>query len=319
VTEKRRALITGALGFCGRHLADDLVAHGYEVCGLDQATQPPIPGVALYSGDIRNLAWLAELLRALRPTHIFHLAALTSPQAGWQALHDVNVWGTGQLLEAVRLAALDAPILVAGSSAAYGAVEPGELPITEEQPFRPRTEYAVSKIAQEMLAYSYHARQGLRLIRTRAFNVTGPGEGPGFVTSSFARQIACIEAGPQPATIKVGNLDAIRDFSDVRDVVRAYRLLAELGKPGEVYNICSGAGTAIRELLDRLLSLSRNPEIRVTRDPTRLQPADVPVQIGSAARLYRATGWQVTIPLQQTLQDVLDSWRLQISATRCAE
>jgi GDP-4-dehydro-6-deoxy-D-mannose reductase len=313
VSDGLRALITGALGFCGRHLAAHLDAHGYQVSGLDQVARPPLPGVTVYAGDIRNREWLTELLGSLQPTHIYHLAALTAPQAGWAALQDVNVWGTGQLLESVLAAGLQPVILVAGSSAAYGAVEPGELPIAEGQPFRPRTAYAVSKIAQEMLAYSYHARCGLRLIRTRAFNVTGPGEGPDFVTSSFARQVARIEAGLQPPDLKVGNLDAVRDFVDVRDVVRAYRLLGELGKPGEVYNVCSGAGTQIRRLLDGLIALSHHHGIRVTPDPARLQPADVPVQIGSAARLLQATGWQPEIPLRQTLEDVLDFWRQHIS------
>ena len=310
------ALITGALGFCGRHLAAHLDAHGYRVYGLDRVAEPALPGVTVYAGDIRDREWLTDVLRSLQPTHLFHLAALTTPQAGWEALHDVNVWGTGQLLEAVRMAGLDPVILVAGSSAAYGAVEPDELPITEGQPFRPRTAYAVSKIAQEMLAYSYYARHGLRLIRSRAFNLTGPGESPGFVTSSFAQQIARIEAGLQTPALNVGNLGAVRDFTDVRDAVRAYRLLGELGQPGEVYNVCSGTGTDIRQLLDGLIGLSHNQEIWVAHDPARLQPADVPVQIGSAARLRQATGWQAEIPLRQTLQDVLDSWRQQIPPTR---
>jgi GDP-4-dehydro-6-deoxy-D-mannose reductase len=310
------ALITGALGFCGRHLAAHLTAHRYQVYGLDLIAEPPLPGVTVYAGDIRNREWLTDLLHALQPTHLFHLAALTTPQAGWDALHEVNVRGTGQLLEAVRMSGVDPVILIAGSSAAYGAVEPGELPIIERQPFRPRTAYAVSKIAQEMLAYSYYARYGLRLIRSRAFNVTGPGESAGFVTSGFAQQIARIEAGLQPPAIDVGNLGAVRDLTDVRDAVRAYRLLGELGQPGEVYNVCSGTGTEIRRLLDCLTGLSHNQGIRIAPDPERLQPADVPVQIGSATRLCQATGWQVEIPLEQTLEDVLEFWRREISPTR---
>ncbi len=237
-----------------------------------------------------------ELLREVEPSHIFHLAALTSPQAGWDALHDVNVRGTGQLLEAVRLSGFDPAIVVAGSSAAYGAVEPGERPIGEDQPFRPRNVYAVSKVAQEMLAYSYHARYGLRVVRARPFNLTGPGESPAFVTSAFAQQIARIEAGLQQPAIEVGNLHAVRDFTDVRDAVRAYRLLGEQGRPGEVYNICSGRGIEIRWLLDTLLSLT-NPGIAVNHAASRWQQADVPSQVGDAGRLVQASGWQPEIPL----------------------
>jgi len=268
--------------------------------------------VTMHTGDIRDQAWVAELLREVEPSHIFHLAALTNPQAGWDALSGVNVRGTGQLLEAVRLSDTRPTIVVAGSSAAYGAVDPGELPIDEDQPFRPRSAYAVSKVAQEMLAYSYYARFGLRVVRARPFNLTGPGESPAFVTSAFAQQIARIEAMLQPPVLEVGNLDSVRDFTDVRDAVQAYRLLGEHGRPGEVYNVCSGKGIEIRLLLDTLLSLSHVPGIAVSSSESRWQPADVPNQVGDASRLVRATGWQPEIPLHQTLEDVLDSWRWQM-------
>ena len=312
MTMQRHALITGALGFCGRHLAAHLQTSGYRVSGLDQAGGEVPAGVMMHTGDIRDRDRLGRVLREVEPSHIFHLAALTSPQAGWDALHDVNVRGTGQLLEAVRLSGFDPTIVVAGSSAAYGAAEPGEPPIGEDQPFRPTNPYAVSKVAQEMLAYSYYARYGLRVVRARPFNLTGPGEPPAFVTSAFAQQIARIEAGRQQPVIEVGNLHAVRDFTDVRDAVRAYRLLGEQGRPGEVYNICSGRGTDIRWLLDTLLSLSTVPGISINCAASLWQPADVPSQVGNAGRLVRASGWQPEIPMQQTLLDVLDSWRQQV-------
>lgn len=308
---ERCALITGIQGFCGRHLSVHLAEQGYAVHGLDRFSDPPVPGAAVVAGDIRDLGVVQEVLRTVRPTHLFHLAALTAPQADWETLHDVNVRGTDRLLEAVRLSGLDPVVLVTGSSAAYGRVAAEELPISESQPFRPMTLYAVSKIAQEMLAYAYHARYGMRMIRARAFNLTGPGEGAGFVTSAFAWQIAEIEAGRREPVLRVGNLETVRDFTDVRDTVRAYRLMAECGEPGAVYNVCSGTGTPVRQLLDTLLQLSRVREIRVDVDPARLQPADVPVQVGDASLLREVTGWTPVLPLDQTLHDVLHYWRSQ--------
>ena len=304
-----RALITGILGFCGGHLRRHLAEQGYAVCGIDQRADLTDQRVPVYSADIRDTAAIRDILLMARPTHIFHLAALTTPQADWETLFDVNVRGTGHLLDAVRLADLDPVVLIAGSSAAYGYVAMDELPISELQPFRPTNVYAASKIAQEMLAYTYYARYRLKLIRARAFNLTGPGEGPGFAASAFAAQIAEIESGKREPVLRVGSLEAVRDFTDVRDAVHAYRLLAEQGEPGAVYNVCSERGTAIRYLLDRLLALSLVSDITVQRDPVRLQPADVPVQVGDATRLRQTTGWTPAIPLEQTLQDVLDSWR----------
>ena len=312
MTGQPQALITGALGFCGRHLAACLASAGYRVSGLDRVQAPSPDGLAIYTGDIRDRAWLEGVLRDVMPTHIFHLAAITSPKVGWDALHAVNVLGTAQLLEAVRLSGLDPVVLVAGSSAVYGAVAHGELPIGEDQPFRPTTAYARSKAEQDLLAFSYHERYGLRIVRARPFNLTGPGESPGFVASSFAQQIVRIEAGQQEPVVEVGNLASVRDFVDVRDLVRAYLLLGERGRPGEVYNICSGIGTEIRHLLDLLLALSRRPGIEVRTDEARWQEADVPIQVGSAERIRLATGWRAEIPLPQTLRDVLDSWRRRI-------
>jgi GDP-4-dehydro-6-deoxy-D-mannose reductase len=203
-------------------------------------------------------------------------------------------------------------VVVTSSSAVYGRVSPDALPISEDHPFAPTNFYAVSKVAQEMIAYQYFAQYKLRVIRTRAFNLTGPGESSRFVTSAFARQIAEIEAGLREPAICVGNLDAVRDFTDVRDAVRAYKVLAEQGVSGEAYNVCSGQGTSIRDILNTLLDLSTQRNINVQIDPSRLQPADVPIQIGDASKLRALTGWTPVVPLRQTLEDVLNYWRKQV-------
>ncbi len=313
----RRALITGIYGFCGRHLAAHLATVGYEVHGLDLAAgaaSPATTAAAVYQGDLCDPAFVEESLAASAPDCIFHLAAVTMPQAPWQQLERANCQGTIQLLEAVRRLGLNPMILVAGSSAAYGRPKADELPISERQELRPASPYAVSKVAQEMLAYSYFARYGMKVVRTRAFNLTGPGESAGFVTSAFARQIAEIEAGRCEPVVCVGNLKTTRDFTDVRDAMEAYRLVAEKGKPGQVYNVCSGVGTPVQDLLAWLLDLSRVPVISVQVDPARFQPGDVPTQIGNARRLRRATGWQPAVPLRKTLKDVLDYWRLALGS-----
>jgi GDP-4-dehydro-6-deoxy-D-mannose reductase len=306
--EKPHALITGAAGFCGRHLSAHLADHGYDVFGVDLAPAQ-VPGATLLAGDIRDTAFVQDVLQVAEPTHVFHLAALTGANADWEALHDVNVRGTSRLLQAMRLSGLNPAVLITGSSAVYGLVGPAALPIAETQCFSPATLYAVSKIAQEMLANTYYAAHGMRVIRARAFNLTGPGESSRFVTSAFAHQIAEIEAGRRGPVLRVGNLEAVRDFTDVRDAACAYRLLAEFGEPGSVYNVCSGQATSIRQVLDGLLALSSVPGISVELDPERLQHADVPAQVGDGSRLRQATGWAPRIPLRQTLLDVLDSWR----------
>jgi GDP-4-dehydro-6-deoxy-D-mannose reductase len=311
MVNKPLALITGIAGFCGRHLAAFLSNGGYTVVGFDRQDWST-PGVTVYQGDIADTAWLQRLVGAVQPQVIFHLAALTDPRAGYEELHRVNALGTLAFLNIVRETCAQALILITSTSAVYGQVPPEDIPIDENRAFRPANAYAVSKIAQEMVAYQQFAEHGLRVIRTRAFNITGPGESAYFVTSAFARQIADIEAGRREPVLQVGNLETVRDLTDVRDVVRAYSLLAEYGEPGAVYNVCSERGTPIRDLLETLLNLSRVRGISVQTDPIRLQPADVPIQVGDATRLHRVTSWTPNIALQQTLQDTLDSWRRRI-------
>ena len=301
--------LTGSAGFCGHHLAAHLVDSNCHVAGFDRINRGSADYTTLHTGDITVSKSLQNALHATHPDTIFHLAALTNPRLDYEELHRVNALGTLSLMEAVRATCPQSTIIVTSSSSIYGRVSPDTLPISEDQFFAPMTNYAASKVAQEMIAYQQFAQHNLNIIRTRAFNLTGPGESTYFVTSAFARQIAEIEVGLREPTIHVGNLDAVRDFTDVRDAVRAYQLLAEQGVPGEVYNVCSGQGTSIRELLNILLELSTRHDISVQVDPSRLQPADVPIQIGDAGKLQSLTGWSPIISLHQTLEDILNYWR----------
>ena len=220
--------------------------------------------------------------------------------------------GLVHLLDAARRAGLGQRVLVVGSAEEYGAVAEDELPIRETAPLRPASPYAVSKVAQAALAQLYGPAGGMRVVLTRTFHHTGPGRGEAFAESSFARQIAEIERGLRPPVIEVGNLDAVRDFTDVRDIVRAYWLLLDKGEAGQVYNVCSGRGRPIREVLDVLLG-HRRARVEVRVDPGRLRPSDVPVQVGDPSRLQRATGWEPRIPLEQSLADLLEDWRARVA------
>jgi len=208
----------------------------------------------------------------------------------------------------VRRLALRPAVLVVGSAEEYGPVGPDEMPIRETTPLRPASPYAVSKVAQGALALLYGPAGGMRVVLTRTFHHTGPGRGEAFAESSFARQVAEIEAGLRPPVLKVGNLEAVRDFADVRDVVRAYWQLLDRGEAGAVYNVCSGQGRRVRDLLDALLAAS-SARVEVRVDPDRLRPSDVPAQVGDPSRLRAATGWEPRIPLERTLRDLLDDWR----------
>jgi len=223
-----------------------------------------------------------------------------------------NIIAELNLLRAVQELGLATRILLIGSSEEYGHVRPDDLPVNEETPFRPENPYAVSKIAQDMLGLQYFIAYKLPVIRVRPFNHIGPGQGEHFVSAAFAHQVAAIEAGRQQPVLRVGNLDAERDFTDVRDMVRAYHLAILQGEPGEVYNIGSGQAVAIRAILDILLSLSV-VDVRVERDPNRLRPADVPRIVCDPRRFRTCTGWHPTISLQQSLRDILDDWRTRVT------
>ncbi|MCG8461635.1 MAG: GDP-mannose 4,6-dehydratase, partial [Holophagales bacterium] len=226
-----------------------------------------------------------------------------------------NIVGQTHIFEAVRRLGLDPVIQIACSSEEYGLVHPHETPIKESNPLRPLSPYAVSKVGQDYLAYQYFMSYGLKAIRTRGFNHTGPRRGDPFVASNFAKQLTRIKAGLADPVIRVGNLTAIRDFTDVRDMVRAYWLAVTKAKPGEVYNIATGNGITIQELLDRLIELS-GVEVKVEQDPARMRPSDVEILIGDSSKFRADTGWQPEIPFDQTLRDIVAYWQERVARGR---
>jgi GDP-4-dehydro-6-deoxy-D-mannose reductase len=319
-----RALITGITGFAGSHLADYLLAEQpqVEVFGLYRwrSRMENILAlgdrVTLLEGDLRDYSSVHRALDACRPDVVFHLAAQSFVPSSWRAPTETlttNITGQTNLFEAVRALGIDPVIQIACSSEEYGLVHPEEVPITEDNPLRPLSPYAVSKVAQDLLGYQYFQSYGIKAVRTRGFNHTGPRRGDVFVTSNFAKQIATIEAGLAEPVIRVGNLEAVRDFTDVRDMVRAYWLAVTRARPGEVYNIATGVGITIQALLDRLLALSR-VEVAVVQDPDRMRPSDVERLVGDASKFRADTGWEPEIPFDQTLADVLDYWRERIAS-----
>ncbi len=318
-----RALITGAGGFVGKYLCDYLLAHtDWELLGTvyphPVVDEQPEPRLQLRYADLRDREGVRALVDEVQPDYIFHLAAQASVPASfadpWDTLEN-NIRAELNLLEAVRQSGREVCVLVVGSNEEYGAPEPDELPLTETSPLRPTNPYAVSKVAQDFLGLQYYLAHKVTVVRVRPFNHTGPGQSPRFVIPAFASQIARIEVGLQEPVIKVGNLDAARDFSDVRDIVRAYHLAVTRGEPGEVYNLASGRAQSVRGLLEMLLSYSR-VEIRVETDPERYRPVDVPVAFGSAEKFRQQTGWEPQIPFEQTLRDVLEYWREQVQTRK---
>jgi GDP-4-dehydro-6-deoxy-D-mannose reductase len=267
--------------------------------------------ITLLEADLTDAHSLRQAVREARPDWIFHLAAQSFVPTSWRApaaTLEANVIGQVNLLEAVREAGLDPMIHIAGSSEEYGLVHPDEVPIKETNDLRPLSPYAVSKVAQEVLATQYFQSYKMRCIVTRGFNHTGPRRGEMFVTSNFAKQLAEIEAGLREPVLMVGNLEARRDWTDVRDMVRAYWLALEKGTPGEVYNVGSGRAHKVREMLDMLLKESR-VEVEVRQDPARMRPSDVELLMGDASKFRRATGWEPTIPFERTMADLFEYWR----------
>lgn len=316
-----RVLITGITGFVGSHLAEYALSKGnVEVFGtvrwrsrLDNVEHIQ-DKINMIDCDLRDNMAARKALEQVRPDCIFHLAAQSFVPTSWVAPAETlttNIIAQLNLLEGIRDLGLDTRIQVAGSSEEYGLVHENEAPITEENPLRPLSPYAVSKVAQDFLAYQYHMSYGIFAVRTRAFNHTGPRRGHVFVSSDFSRQVALIEKGKKEPVIEVGNLEARRDFSDVRDIVRGYWLALEKGEPGEVYNIGSGRAVTIRELLDLILSLS-NIDIEVRQMPERMRPSDVELLVTDYSKFNRATGWQPEIPLEKTIEDLLNYWRERV-------
>ncbi|MEE9271492.1 MAG: GDP-mannose 4,6-dehydratase [Candidatus Krumholzibacteria bacterium] len=313
-----KALITGITGFAGSHLADYcLEREGVDVYGMirwrsrTENIEHLEGKVKLVECDLRDATSTRSVIEEIRPDYIFHLAAQSYVPTSWRAPSEsltTNVIGELNIFEAARKIDLKCRIQVACSSEEYGLVHEDELPIRESNPLRPLSPYAVSKVGQDMLGYQYHKSYNMDIVRTRSFNHTGPRRGPVFVVSDFAKQIADIERGQREPVMYTGNLEASRDFSDVRDIVKAYFLSLEKGKAGEVYNICAEKAWTIREMLDMLLSMT-DAKIEIKKDPNRLRPSDVPRLLGDCSKFRKDTGWKPEIPFETTLRDTLDFWR----------
>jgi len=313
-----RVLITGITGFAGSHLADYCLERGgVEVHGTirwrsrTENIEHLGDRITLHECDLRDASSTRDVVDSVAPDYIFHLAAQSFVPTSWRAPSEsltTNVLGQLNIFEAVRKTGAKCRIQLACSSEEYGMVHENEVPITEDNPLRPLSPYAVSKVSQDLLGYQYFMSYGMDVVRTRGFNHTGPRRGPVFVCSDFAKQIVDIEQGRRKPFISVGNLEAKRDFTDVRDTVKAYYLALEKGKPGEVYNICQEKTWAIQEVLDLLLGMT-DAKIEVKVDEARLRPSDVPILLGDCSRFRNDTGWKPTIPFEQTLGDIMDYWR----------
>jgi GDP-4-dehydro-6-deoxy-D-mannose reductase len=275
-----------------------------------------LPRIGLYTADLNDYRRVRELLQLIEPEYLFHLAAQASVERSWDHPAETlvnNVTVQANLLQAVVELGLKPRILVVGSADEYGLVQAEDLPVDEDTPLRPLNPYAVSKIAQDFLGYQYHLSHGLHIVRVRPFNHIGPRQGLGFVVPDFARQIARIEAGLQEPVLRVGNLAASRDISDVRDIVRGYYLALAQGRPGEVYNLGSSRSFTIAEILQSLLALSRIT-VRIEPDDQRMRPSDIPIMVCDSRRFIAEVGWEPEYALEQSLADVLGYWRQRVSA-----
>lgn len=312
---KRPALVTGAAGFAGSHLLDRLLATLPDdqpiVAWRRPGGRPPRqlpPRVTWAEVDVLDADAVASAIAASRPCAVYHCAGSPHVASSWSDTLvplELNVLGTHSVLLALESHAPDARLVVPASALVYRQSDDR---LDESAPVLPRTPYGLSKLAQEMLVLRASETRGAQAVVARPFNHIGPRQEPSFVASGFARQIAEAEIGLREAVIRVGNLEARRDLTDVRDTVRAYQALAEHGTPGRVYNVCSGQAHRIGDLLDRLLGLAR-VRVRVEVDPERLRPSDHPVLVGDPCRIEREIGWRPEIPIEQTLADLLDEWR----------
>ena len=320
-----RALITGITGFAGGHLAQILQERGDEVFGvahdigygLNHLSQPVTPVIA----DLRDFAEVSKLLNDVQPDAIYHLAGQAFVPTAWANPWDTlenNIRPQLNILQVMVEQKSKARLLVVASNEIYGHVRQGQLPVKEDCPMRPDNPYGVSKVAQDVLALQYHLSHGIDVLRIRAFNHIGPRQSPFFVAASFSKQIAEIEAGLSEPIIRVGNLEAQRDFTDVVDVMQAYALLVEHGTPGEAYNVGTGRALSINYLLEVLLGYTEI-KIHIEQDPARLRPSDVPIIYADNSKLQAQTNWNPTYNFEDSLQRVLDYWRGEVKSDKAAK
>jgi GDP-mannose 4,6-dehydratase len=313
--------MTGLTGFMGSHLAEYILKlnQNHEIYGITRWRSPKenlcdiINKVKLLEGNLLDLSSIIRIVDSVKPDIIFHLAAQSYVQSSFTSpieTFDVNVIGTANLLEAIRLTKQDPIVHVCSSSEVYGQVTQDDIPIKETCQFKPASPYAASKCAEDMIALQYFLSYGIKTIRTRAFTHTGPRRGDAFAMSSFAKQIAAIELGLNDV-LRVGNLDSVRTFCDVRDMARAYWMLVNLCEPGEVYNVGGFETMTIKEALIKMLSLSKE-RIRVETDQKRLRASDVTLQIPDVSKFKSKTFWEPIIQINQTLEDLLKYWRTEL-------
>jgi len=316
-------LVTGASGFVGGHLLVALAGGGARLVALAHSTRPVSPDVRHDVGAAAAIDWrtvdlldpsaTASAVAEARPDEVYHLAGASHVGQSWADAGEtlaINVLGTHHLLEALRIHAPAARVLVTGSAAVYAASTDA---LDEDSPIGPSSPYAVSKLAQERLGWRASVDDGQRVLLVRPFNHLGPGQNPSFMAPSFARQVALAEAGRVAPVIEVGNLDARRDLTDVGDIVRAYLALMQSGRPGLPYNVCSGRAWSARDILDHLVALSR-VLLSVHVDSSRFRPHDAPLVVGSFARLHADTGWRPAVPIEHTLANLLDDWRRRVAS-----
>jgi GDP-D-mannose dehydratase len=310
-----KGLVIGAAGFVGSYLIEEMYS-----CGIDSyATKLPHERLEherakVYDLDILSKEAIVTLLLEIRPDYIFHLAAQSSVGLSWKnpgLTVDVNIKGSINVMDAVRELYYKPRVLLIGSGEEYGHIRPGETPIREDNLLRPGNIYAATKACQNMIGSIYAQAYDMQMMMVRSFNHIGPGQAPMFVVSDFCKQVAEIEKGLREPVMYVGNLAAKRDFTDVRDVVKAYVGLIQQGVPGETYNMGSGHAVEIRKILDMIISLSEK-EIRVEIDPNKIRPVDVPIIEADITKIHELTGWKPQIELNQTIRDTLDYWRMHI-------
>lgn len=313
-----KVLITGAAGFVGGHLINFLKDQQVEITGAgrneDEVSIVKEFDVSALEMDVCDLGSIERGIGLVRPDFIIHLAAQSSAGLSWKdrlGTLDINIMGTVKLIEGILSSGIKCRLLLVGSAEEYGLVSPEDMPLTESSPLRPVNPYGVSKLISGYLPGLYMKISGdISIVHARSFNHIGPGQSEGFVLSDFAKQISEIEKGLRKPLMSVGNLDAKRDFLDVRDVVRAYWIMVQKGAPGETYNICSGSCFSIKDILDMLLAEAL-VSIEVETDLARFRPADIPVMYGDNSKLA-GLGWMPEIPIRDSLLDVLDYWRSKV-------